>query len=637
MITYILTTAALIALSLLFYRAFLERETFFRVNRLVLLACLMLSFIIPLVHVPAKFSFRQAQTTKSFTELQAALTVPVIQAGNQITDISSASTKQGITATTASVTFEDIFTAAVKYVPFIYWAGVAVMAANLLLQIIVLIYRSRKSLVFKDGICRIVEIDDDRAPCSFANSIYINPDKYDLKTYSKILAHEKIHVLQGHSFDLLLAETMLAFQWFNPAAWIYRKDVERNLEYLTDDSLLRDNSFDRSDYQLSLLQVSVPHLALNITTNYNQSMLKKRILMMNARRSTINGVWKYMTLVLLVGVLMCNINEPLYAVASNIISSSNKSKGANESRAFIAKDHPSLRSQSQLPKADKAKEAKIEDALLSTPPALQTDTTHPLKFSNTVGRIESFYEGGTIKMPFPDNIITADAAFVNAMGNLGYAALSQGQMDSLKTAGVTPKFTMEIADLGYGELPYKILCILKLANVTPEYIQSFSGLGYGHLTMSKLITFKFSNVEAAYIKSLQNEGLNIPLDLVTMTRSRGITAEYVRSFKNLGYNDMPYNRISMWKSQGIDADYVKRLKDLGYNNLPYSTISMWKSQGIDADYIKGFNKIGYSNIPVSDLSFLKTGKITPEYITEMKEKGIVYTNIKQYAFATDRR
>lgn len=662
MISYILTTAAVIALSLLFYRAFLQRETFFRVNRIVLLSCLMLSFIIPLVRVPAKFSFRQAQATESIKELPATAMVPVIQPGKQAADIKSASIKQGVTASAPSVTFDDVFDAAIKYVPFIYWAGVAVMGINLLLQIIVLLYRSRKSRVIKDGLCRIVEVDDDRAPCSFANSIYINPDKYDAKTYSKILAHEKIHVLQRHSIDLLLAEAMLAFQWFNPLAWMYRKDIERNLEYLTDDSLLKDSSFERSDYQLSLLKVSVPNLALNVTTNYNRSMLKNRIVMMNAKRSNVNSTWKYLTLFLLMVVVVCNINEPLYAVTSNVVSLDNKN--ANESRSVITKDQPSLIS--QLPEGDQPKEVKIEKALITTPPALQTDTTHPLKFSNTTGRIEAFYEGGTIKMPFPDNVITADAAFVNAMGNLGYTSLSQGQMDSLKTAGVTPQFTGAIANMGYEKLPYKILCILNMSNVTPQYIQSFSGLGYGRLKMSKLITFKFSNVDAAYIKSLQNEGLTIPLDLVTIAKLKKITPEYIISFKQLGYKDLPYDRISMWKSQGIDAAYIKSfkdlgysglsysnvsmwksqgvdavyirsLKDLGYNDLPYSRVSMWKTQGIDANYIKGFNKIGYSNIPASDLSFLRSGKVTPEYITEMKEKGIVYTDIKQYAFARDRR
>lgn len=597
---YTLSVAIIIAISVAFYRVFLHRETFFRLNRLVLLGCLVLAFIVPLVKVPAKFSFRPVPPSESVIDLHQNTAE-----ASAATMVQQAEVKTGVEKTTVVLPSTEnkafvFFTNAVKYIPFVYWAGVAIMGGNLLLQILVLLYRSRKNQVIKDGVCRIVEVDGDHAPCSFANRIFINPEKYDWETYDQILAHEKIHVLQAHTIDLLLAELMLVFQWFNPLAWIYRKDIENNLEYLTDDSLLKENAFERSTYQLSLVKVSVPEFAMNITTNYNQSMLKKRILMMNARRSNINGMWKYMTLVLIMAVLVCNINEPLSAAAANAATK-------NEIKNNQHRNVPALGTEQQSatlssPKKNNVAAKKAESTL--TAPGPEADTTHVLKFSNTLGRIEAFYEGGTLKMPFPENIVKADAPFVNAISNLGYAALSQNQMDSLKTAGVTPEFVKGVADLGYTNLPYKILCILKLAEVTPQYIDSFSDLGYGHLKMSKFIIFKFSKVEAAYIKNLQGVGLDIPLDLITSTKSRGLTAEYVQGFK-----------------------------DLGYNNLPYSRISMWKAQGIDADYIRGFNKIGFNNIPESTLSFLKSGKITPEYVTAMKEKGVVFADLKRYAFA----
>ena len=597
--SYVLNTAAIIGISLLFYRLFLDRETFFRLNRVVLLCCLLMAFIVPLLHVPAQFSFRNAAPPDNVIEMQEATAQAQQLSVMQPTDAAQL-TKGIVGPPSPQITIDGVVTGVMKYVPLVYWVGVAIMGANLFLQVFVLLYRSRKNRVIRDGVCRIVEVDDDRAPCSFANSIYINPEKYDFKTYSKILAHEKIHVLQAHSFDLLLAEIMLIFQWFNPLAWIYRKDMERNLEYLTDDSLLKDNSFDRSDYQLSLLKVSVPHLALNITTNYNQSMLKKRILMMNARRSNINGMWKYMTLVLLMVVLVCNMNEPVSAVAGSV--SLNFNKKADVKTAYAAETEHKPASLS-LPKNNATEPEKVDEAFPSPLTALETDTARPLSFKNTTGRIETFYERGTFKMPFPADIITADAPFVNAISNLGYAALSQGQMDSLKTAGVTPQFTRDLMALGYTDLPYQILCMLRLANVTPEYIKSFNDLGYGQLMISRLISFKFSNVEAAYIKSLQVVGLDISVDLVTMTKLRGLTPEYVQGFK-----------------------------DLGYKNLSYDRISMWKAQSIDAGYIRGFNKIGYNNIPESDVSFLKAGNITPEYVTAMKDKGVVYAELKRYAF-----
>jgi hypothetical protein len=61
---------------------------------------------------------------------------------------------------------------------------------------------------------RIVEVSGDKAPCSFANTIFINPEKYDWQTYEQILMHEKVHVQKGQTLELLLAEVILVFQWY---------------------------------------------------------------------------------------------------------------------------------------------------------------------------------------------------------------------------------------------------------------------------------------------------------------------------------------------------------------------------------------------------------------------------------------
>jgi hypothetical protein len=203
----------------------------------------------------------------------------------------------------------------------LYWCGVAAFGLNFLLQVIVLLRQAYKSPAIQDGQFRIVELDTDKAPCSFGNYIFINPAKYDWETYSQILLHEKIHIKQGHSFDLLLAELMLVFQWFNPFAWLYRKELENNLEFLTDSDVLNNNEVERELYQMSLLKVSVPNLSLRITTNYNQSLLKKRIVMMNAKKSNIHTTWKYFFLLPLMAFLMCAFNEPMAYRAPVVIKS----------------------------------------------------------------------------------------------------------------------------------------------------------------------------------------------------------------------------------------------------------------------------------------------------------------------------
>ena len=285
MIPYVLHVALLIGVCLLFYKLLLQKETFHHLNRWVLLACLALTFVLPLLHVPQQWALRKAPEAVVVSvpnvkqSLQKAKQVAKQEAKEQVTPGVSP-----VPATSVTETATALVPQLLKWALWLYWCGVVAFGLNFLLQVIVLVRQAYKSPAIQDGQYRIVELDTDKAPCSFGNYIFINPARYDWDTYSQILLHEKIHIKQGHSFDLLLAELMLVFQWFNPFAWLYRKELENNLEYLTDSDVLNNNELEREMYQMSLLKVSVPNLSLRITTNYNQSLLKKRIVMMNAKR-----------------------------------------------------------------------------------------------------------------------------------------------------------------------------------------------------------------------------------------------------------------------------------------------------------------------------------------------------------------
>src|SRR5258708_6742837 len=221
---------------------------------------------------------------------------------------------------------------AIKWLFYLYWAGVAAFGLNLLLQVVVLLIRAYSNPVIKDGKFRIIEVKGDKAPCSFGNNIFINPEKYDWDTYNQILMHEKVHIQQGHSFDILLAELVLVFQWFNPFAWLYRGELENNLEFLTDEAVLDQNSVEKSSYQMSLLKVSAPHLALSVTTNYNQSLLKKRIVMMNAKKSNIHTMWKYFILAPLMAGLACALNQTVAFSQTTAKAKANKTHSTHTQR-----------------------------------------------------------------------------------------------------------------------------------------------------------------------------------------------------------------------------------------------------------------------------------------------------------------
>ncbi|MEM9261446.1 MAG: M56 family metallopeptidase, partial [Bacteroidota bacterium] len=194
-----------------------------------------------------------------------------------------------------------------KVLRWVYLAGLLVFGLNFLVQFGQLILRLIRYPGHDLGEYRLVEMSEDAAPYSFWNRIFLNPERYDPDTFHQIFQHEQIHVKQKHSIDLLLAELLIVFQWFNPFAWLYRAAIEHNLEFLTDAEMLRIGN-DPESYQLSLVKVAVPNFPNGLVASYNQNFLEKRITMMKTKKSSVRSGWKYLSLLplLLVSVLQFN-------------------------------------------------------------------------------------------------------------------------------------------------------------------------------------------------------------------------------------------------------------------------------------------------------------------------------------------
>ncbi len=213
MIPYILYASLILTACLIFYKLLLQKETFFSLNRFVLIACMLLAFILPVIHVPQQFSFRKAPV---------AVNINVTQ---NVTEANSSQTVNQNPEATINEPAQQShlinFNQAMQWLIYLYWFGVIVFGLNFLMQAAVLLYKAYSRPVIIDGKFRIVEISGDKAPCSFGNNIFINPEKYDWGTFNQVLLHEKIHIEQKHTLDLLLAEIVLIFQWFNLFAWLF--------------------------------------------------------------------------------------------------------------------------------------------------------------------------------------------------------------------------------------------------------------------------------------------------------------------------------------------------------------------------------------------------------------------------------
>lgn len=185
----------------------------------------------------------------------------------------------------------------------IFWLGAALFATRLFMQLLSLykLYKHSKPGIIQHHNVRI--INADVSPFSFWQSIYINPHNLNANDLKSILQHEQVHVKEWHTIDILLTEISLIFYWFNPGVWLMKKAVRENIEFITDRKILQ-NGADSKAYQYSLLNVSFNVTpSAGITNHFNFSTLKKRIIMMNAKRSSNVNLMRYAFL--MPAVLIC--------------------------------------------------------------------------------------------------------------------------------------------------------------------------------------------------------------------------------------------------------------------------------------------------------------------------------------------
>ncbi|GAA4182870.1 M56 family metallopeptidase [Sphingobacterium ginsenosidimutans] len=129
-------------------------------------------------------------------------------------------------------------------------------------------------------------------PFSFLNKIYVNKGQHMDAELKDIFKHEDIHVKGLHSLDILLFEMILVCCWYNPFVWFMRRAIRQNLEFLTDQQVL-NKGIDKQTYQYSLLNVSKKGTSIGLSNQFNFKLLKRRIMMMNKKRSSKIELSKY--------------------------------------------------------------------------------------------------------------------------------------------------------------------------------------------------------------------------------------------------------------------------------------------------------------------------------------------------------
>lgn len=250
------------------YYLVLRPLTFYTLNRIYLLAAILFASIYPQINFSA-FVQRHEELAKPMEQIALNWQSPA-QLVNQPVQ-----------------TFDYWY-----WLSIIFWTGAGLLLIRLALQLFSLLrlYKNSKPQYIGDHLVRVM--DKDSAPFSFWRSIYVNPAKHEPADLKSILLHEQVHVNQWHTADILLAELSSIFYWFNPGIWLIKRAVRENIEFITDRKILK-NGIDSKAYQYSLVNVSFNNNQPGIVNHFNISTIKKRIIMMNAKRSSKLNLTRY--------------------------------------------------------------------------------------------------------------------------------------------------------------------------------------------------------------------------------------------------------------------------------------------------------------------------------------------------------
>ena len=342
-----------VALMLLygFYRLTVSRDTFFGLRRLTLWLIYAVALMVPALNL--EYWVRDTPTMASMANVYADTFYPVVV----------------VKAQAPSITWMDMLLG-------IYWAGVAVLSLRLVWQlfsIIRLAVISRKQEV--EGIT-VHLLRGEGSPFSFFRWVFMYPSTLEGKQLHEVMVHECTHVSGLHSLDTLFSELFSIACWFNPFAWLMKQEVRMNLEYLADESVLSDGNA-RKSYQYHLLGLAYrqPKDSTKIANNFNLLPLKKRIKMMNKRRTSEIGKAKYLLFAPLAGALLMvsNIESVAREIGGQVPEVAEVQQKADQAlNADVAVANP-------MAKAEEAKAAELAKA-----EAKASDVTAPADTTKNV-------------------------------------------------------------------------------------------------------------------------------------------------------------------------------------------------------------------------------------------------------------
>ena len=294
---YFLKINVAIALFYAFYRLFFYKDTFFAWRRTALLCFFAVSTAVPLLNI--QHWIVQQEPMAAMADLYAAVVLPELTLTPQPETDWRQLVADGIVVA--------------------YWLVAALLALRFLVQLAGIVRLARRCPTQKIDGTTVHLLPRAEGPFSFFRWIFVCPDAHTGDELHEILTHERTHARQWHSIDVLTGELACIICWFNPFAWLMKREIRTNLEYMADEKVL-ETGHDSRTYQYHLLGLSHHKAAATIYNSFNVLPLKRRITMMNKRRTREIGRTKYLMFLPLAALLMIVSNIEAVARATQKIT-----------------------------------------------------------------------------------------------------------------------------------------------------------------------------------------------------------------------------------------------------------------------------------------------------------------------------
>ncbi len=275
---YLVKLSICLAVVYLFYYFILQKLTFYNWNRYYLFIYTLASFYIPFIDISGMLQQSNLQTVKLLQW------VPAMGDYRYLNKTASA------------------WLSANNIIMLLLAAGMLVALGRLCMQFISFRQIKKKAKPVYNAEMKLYQVDANIIPFSFGDSIFINPQLHSQAELQDIIRHEFVHVKQQHSIDIIWSELLCVINWYNPFAWLIKKAIRQNLEFIADDKVLQ-NGLPKKEYQYLLLKVTGNN-QFSIANQFNFSSLKKRIAMMNKMKSARLHLVKFLFLLPLVAVLL---------------------------------------------------------------------------------------------------------------------------------------------------------------------------------------------------------------------------------------------------------------------------------------------------------------------------------------------